>query len=290
MVKARKITVNENEISVFLRPNSKDFISLTDMTKSFDGGSKLIEKWLNTKNTIEYIGVWERLNNPNFNSPEFGGIYAEMGSNKFYISVNKFISMTNAIGIEAKTGRYGGTYAHTDIAFHFAMWLSPEFNLLVIKEFQRLIEKESNPLLQQWDFKRLLAKTNYALHTDAIKNYIIPKLSISKAKERIVYADEADMMNIILFGCTAKDWEESNPDLAKNKMNLRDTATINQLVVLTNMESFNSELIKQNISRPKRFQLLHAMAKEQLSVLDKSRAEQKFRKQFPQNNMEELLE
>ena len=159
----RTIQVNETRINVLLNKNQNDYICLTDMTKNFEEGARLIEKWLNNKSTIDFLGVWEQLNNPDFKTPEFGGIRMEAGSNRFYMSVNKFIERTGAIGIFAKAGRYGGTYAHKDIAYHFGMWLSPEFNLLVVKEFQRLVEAENNPLLFQWDISRILSKTNYQL-------------------------------------------------------------------------------------------------------------------------------
>jgi len=273
----KKIRVNNTDISVLLRGAENDFICLTDMTKGFEGGNKLVEKWLSNKSTIDFLGAWEQLNNPDFKTPEFGGIRMETGSNSFYISVASFIKRTNAIGIFAKLGRYGGTFAHKDIAYHFGMWLSPEFNLLVIKELQRLKSEEANPLLQHWDVKRLLSKVNYHVQTDAIKEYVIPQLSISQKKEYIIYAEEADLLNLALFGYTAKEWEEANPKLAK-KINMRDTASINQLIVLSNMESFNSELVKMGIPKSDRFAALHKMAKDQLSSLNKHNAEFSFRK------------
>ena len=265
MAKARTIQVNDTRINVLLNKDQNDYICLTDMTKNFEDGARLIEKWLNNKSTIDFMGVWEQLNNPNFKTPEFGGIRMEAGSNRFYMSVNKFIERTGAIGIFAKAGRYGGTYAHKDIAYHFGMWLSPEFNLLVVKEFQRLVEAENNPLLLQWDISRILSKTNYQLHTDAIKDNIIPQLSIEKKKEYLVYASEADMLNLALFGCRAKDWEEHNPELASKGLNLRDTATINQLIVLSNLEVVNAEMIKRGVERIERFAFLQQMAQEELT-------------------------
>ena len=218
------------------------------------------------------------INNPEFKTPEFGGIRMEAGSNRFYISVSKFIERTNAIGLFAKAGRYGGTYAHKDIAYHFGMWLSPEFNLLVVKEFQRLKDEEQNPLLLQWDIQRILSKTNYQLHTDAIKDNIIPKLSVVKAKEYIVYASEADMLNLALFGCRAKDWEEHNPELALKGLNLRDTASINQLIVLSNMEVVNAELIKRGVERTERYMFLRQMAEDELKSLNSTNVEQQFKR------------
>ena len=274
----RTIQVNDTRINVLLNKDQNDYICLTDMTRNFEEGARLIEKWLNNKSTIDFLGVWEQLNNPDFKTPEFGGIRMEAGSNRFYMSVNKFIERTGAIGIFAKAGRYGGTYAHKDIAYHFGMWLSPEFNLLVVKEFQRLVEAENNPLLLQWDISRILSKTNYVLHTDAIKDNIIPQLSIEKKKEYLVYASEADMLNLALFGCRAKDWEEHNPDLANKGLNLRDTATINQLIVLSNMEVVNAEMIKRGVERIERFAFLQQMAQEELTSLNKTNVEQQFKR------------
>ena len=278
MAQTKAIVVNGTTINVLLNLNQSDYICLTDMAKGFEEGSRLIEKWLNNKSTIDFLGVWEQLYNPNFNPPEFGGIRMEAGSNRFYISVGKFIERTNAIGIVAKAGRYGGTYAHKDIAYHFGMWLSPEFNLLVVKEFQRLKEEEQNPLLLQWDIQRILSKTNYPLHTDAIKENIIPRLSVEKAKEYLVYATEADMLNLALFGCRAKDWEEQNPQLAAKGLNLRDTASINQLIVLSNMEIVNAELIKREVDRNERYTFLCQMAEEELNSLNKANIEQQFKR------------
>ncbi len=278
MAKARTIQVNDTRINVLLNKDQNDYICLTDMTKNFEDGARLIEKWLNNKSTIDFMGVWEQLNNPSFKTPEFGGIRMEAGSNRFYMSVNKFIERTGAIGIFAKAGRYGGTYAHKDIAYHFGMWLSPEFNLLVVKEFQRLVEAENNPLLLQWDISRILSKTNYQLHTDAIKDNIIPQLSIEKKKEYLVYASEADMLNLALFGCRAKDWEEHNPELASKGLNLRDTATINQLIVLSNLEVVNAEMIKRGVERIERFAFLQQMAQEEITSLNKTNVEQQFKR------------
>lgn len=249
----------------------QDYICLTDMTKSFEGGSKLIEKWLNNKSTIEFLGVWERLNNPNFNSPEFGGIYSETGSNKFYISISKFIKQTNAIGLVAKTGRYGGTYAHIDIAYHFGMWLSPEFNLLVVKEFQRLKEEEAKSLKSaEWLHYRFTAKANYTIQTDAVKKFIIPQTALPKGKHGIIYASEAELINMATLGYTSKDWSEANPELAK-KGNLRDYLEIEELVVLDNMQTFNSHLISTGLEQKDRFVKIHEEAKRQLESLKNSK-------------------
>ena len=277
---SKKIMVQSTEISVLIGKNDNDYISLTDMIKAKDGDF-FISDWLRNRNTLEYIGTWEMMYNPNFNYGEFATIKEKAGLNNFKVSVKELVMRTNAICLTAKTGRYGGTYAHKDIAFHFGMWISPTFQLYIVKEYQRLKEQESNPLSLEWNAKRILSKTNYTLHTDAIKNVIIPKMDIKDIKQGIIYATEADMLNIILFGCKAKEWAQANPNLASKGMNIRETASINQLVVLSNMESANSEMIKQGVSRKQRFEILHKMAKEQLKVLDTNNIEQKFRKILP---------
>lgn len=279
---SKKITVQNTEISVLIGKNDNDYISLTDMIKAKDGDF-FISDWLRNRNTLEYIGTWEMMYNPNFNYGEFATIKEKAGLNNFKVSVKELVMRTNAICLTAKTGRYGGTYAHKDIAFHFGMWISPTFQLYIVKEYQRLKEQESDPLSLEWNAKRILSKTNYTLHTDAIKNVIIPKMDIKDIKQGIIYATEADMLNIILFGCKAKEWAQANPNLASKGINLRETASINQLVVLSNMESANSEMIKQGVSRKQRFEILHKMAKEQLKVLDTNNTEQKFRKILPDN-------
>ena len=245
--------------------------------KDVERTNYIIQNWMRSRSTIEYLGVWEQINNPNFKSIEFDAFKNEAGLNSFTLTPKQWVEKTNAIGIYSKAGRYGGTYAHKDIAFNFGMWLSPVFQLYIVKEYQRLKEAESNPLIGQWDVKRLLAKTNYTLHTDAIKS-MIPKYGLSKFRQKLIYATEADMLNIILFGCTAEDWRDTNPELVKKGFNVRDTATINQLVVLSNIEAMNSELIKQGVGRKERMVFLHRVAKEQLSVLDENNIEQKFRK------------
>lgn len=196
--KKSTINVKGSEVSIYTE-NDLDFISLTDMVKSFEGGSALIEQWLKNKDTILFLGVWEQLNNVGFNSPEFEGIKNEAGRNSFYLSAKKWIEKTNAIGLRASAGRYGGTYAHKDIAFEFGSWLSPEFKLYLIKEFQRLKEEENKRLSLDWDLNRTLSKINYRIHTDAIKEHIIPE-KISKIEEGFIYANEADVLNVALFG------------------------------------------------------------------------------------------
>jgi len=263
MAKNKTINVKGTTITI-IQKGKDDFISLTDMVKGFEDGLVLIEKWLRNKNTIEFIGIWEEINNPDFNSPEFGGIKSEAGLNRFTLSAKKWIEKTNAIGIIAKTGRYGsGTFAHRDIAFEFGSWLSPEFKLYLIKEFQRLKDDENNRLKLEWNLQRTLAKVNYHIHTDAIKEKLIPT-ELTKEQINFVYANEADMLNVALFGMTAKQWRDANP---KAEGNIRDAASIAQLVVLSNMESINAVLIHQNLSQPERLKQLNSIAITQMKSL-----------------------
>lgn len=253
------ITVEKQEISII----KEDYISLTDMVRNIENGLVLIEKWLRNKNTIEFIGTWEEIYNSDFNSPEFEGIKNEAGLNRFSLSVKMWINKTNAIGIMAKAGRYGGTYAHKDIAFEFASWISPKFKLYLIKEFQRLKNDEVEKLKLGWDIKRTLVKMNYYIHTDAIKkNLIPPNVAISKIP--FIYATEADLLNVALFGLTAKQWKEAH---LKEEGNMRDYATAEQLVVLANLENLNAQLIKQQIAFDKRLTTLNEVAIEQLQLL-----------------------
>lgn len=264
MAKSRKLNVNESPITV-INQNETDYISLTDMTASFREGSGLIGKWVTNKNTLEYIGVWEKINNPNFNYPEFGVIAQEAGVNRFIMSVGQWIERTNAVGMLVKAGRYGGTYAHKDIAFHFAMWLSPEFQIYLVNEFQRLKDDENNRLQLEWNLQRTLAKINYHIHTDAIKENLIPK-EITKQQISFVYANEADLLNVALFGITAKEWRNKNPN---KKGNIRDYSTLEQLVVLSNMESINALLIRQDLPQNERLIELNKVAITQMkSLLD----------------------
>ncbi len=256
--------------------NDTDYISLTDMIKSEEGEDH-IRNWMRNKNTIEFLGIWETLNNPDFKGVEFDTFLNEAGFNRFNMTPRKWIESTNAIGIVSKAGRNGGTYAHKDIAIEFASWISPVFKLYLIREYQRLIEHERSELALSWNIKRLLSKANYHIHTDAIKNIILSKLNISQMKQGIIYASEADLLNLALFGCTAKQWQEANPELSKT-MNIRDTATINQLIVLSNIESLNAVLIKQGITKEDRLSILHNTVKEQLALLMARNAEQNFAK------------
>jgi hypothetical protein len=239
----------------------KDYISLTDMIRNIDNGLALIEKWLRNKNTIEFLGIWEEMYNPDFNSLEFEGIKNEAGLNRFALSVKQWVEKTRSKGIIAKAGRYGGTYAHKDIAFEFASWVSPQFKLYLIKEFQRLKDEELKAL--GWDIRRNLTKINYRIHTDAIRQNLLPP-EISREQSALVYASEADVLNVALFGKTAKDWREANPD--KNG-NIRDYADVSQLVCLANLETLNAHLIQQGIAQGERLALLNESAIQQMTIL-----------------------
>jgi len=230
-----KINVQNTEVTI-TKVNNEDYLCLTDMIKAKDGDF-FITDWLRNRNTLEYIGIWEKIYNPAFNYGEFAIIKSKSGLNNFKISVKEFVERTNAISLRAKAGRYGGTYAHKDIAFEFAMWISPEFKIYIVKEFQRLKEEEQKQL--GWSAKRELAKINYRIHTDAIKQNLIPQ-KLTAAQKSFVYADEADMLNVAMFGMTAKQWRDEKPGF---KGNVRDYATINQLICLSNMENLNAVFI-----------------------------------------------
>jgi len=264
MPKGRTLQVNDSKITV-INHQDIDYICLTDMTVSFREGSGLIGKWITNKNTLEYLGVWEKVNNPNFNYPEFGVIGQEAGTNRFIMSVGQWINRTKAVGMLVKSGRYGGTYAHKDIAFHFAMWLSPEFQIYLVNEFQRLKNEENDRLKLEWNLQRTLAKVNYQIHTDAIKENLIPK-EITRQQAGILYANEADLLNVALFGITAKEWRDTQPD-KNRKGNLRDYATLEQLVVLSNMESINALLIRQGLAQSDRLIQLNKVAITQMQSL-----------------------
>jgi hypothetical protein len=239
--------------------DGEDYICLTNMVENV-GGSAVIEKWFRNKNTIEFLGVWETLNNSNFNSPEFEGIKNQAGTNRFVLSVKQWIEATGAVGVRARAGRYGGTYAHRDIAFEFGAWVSPEFKLILVKEFQRLKQEELR--LERWDYSRFLTKVNYQLQTSAVNENLVPLTNLPKGKHFLLYAEEADLVNIALFGLTARDWRKQNSELAKAG-NIRDFATLEQLTVLSNLESLNSMYISQKVEKTKRFELLRAEALRQ---------------------------
>ena len=264
-----KLNVNEIEI-VLYKQNEEEFISLTDMAKFRDSErtNYIIQNWMRTRSTIEFIGLWEQLHNPNFKRIEFDAFRNESGSNSFTLTPKKWIETTNSIGIISKSGRYGGTYAHKDIAFEFASWISPTFKLYLITEYQRLKEVETNQYNLEWNVKRILSKTNYHIHADAVKNFMLPDKNYEKDKEWLIYAEEADLLNVALFNCTAKDWRIANPDLAKKSMNIRDIASINELAILSNLETINAQMIKEKIAKDIRFTKLKEIAKYQLSVLN----------------------
>ena len=265
-----KINIEGSEISIIAIGN-RDYISLTDMVRNIENGSALIEKWLRNKNTIEFLGIWEDMYNPNFNSPEFEGIKIEAGLNRFILSVKQWVKKTNSIGIVAKAGRYGGTYAHKDIAFEFASWVSPYFKLYLIKEFERLKKEEQEKL--GWDIKRNLAKINYRIHTDAIKNNLVPE-KLPKEKINFIYASEAEILNVALFGMTAKEWREENPKL---KGNIRDYADISQLVCLSNLENLNAVFINEGMKQSDRLEKLNFIAIEQMKILSEAETTKKLK-------------
>lgn len=267
--KNNRIIVQGIEISLFQK-NEEDYICITDMVrgKESERPDMVIQNWLRNKDTIEFLGLWESLNNTNFNPIEFEGFRKNAGTNRFSLTSKVWIESTNAIGIISKAGRYGGTYAHKDIAFEFGTWISPAFKLYLIKEYQHLKEIESNQYNIEWNVKRVLSKANYQIHTDAINRHIIPHLTIMQKKEW-VFANEADILNIAMFGCTAQQWREANPQNANNGENIRDTASINELAVLSNLETLNASLIKQGIERKVRIRILSEAAKEQMKVIGK---------------------
>lgn len=258
-----KINVSGTEITVISIEN-EDYISLTDMLKAKDGDF-FISDWLRNRNTVEFLGIWERIYNPEFNYGEFAIIKSKAGLNNYKISVKEWVEKTKAIGLRATAGRYGGTYAHKDIAFEFGMWISAEFKIYLIKEFQRLKEAEQKQL--GWDIKRNLARINYRIHMEAIKENLIPKeLTVNQINQ--IYANEADILNMALFGMTAKEWRDSNPE---KKGNIRDYATTSQLVCLSNLENLNALFINENIPQDKRLSKLNEIAISQMRLLTKNK-------------------
>jgi len=273
MNKSNKITVENTEI-VLLRQNDNDYISLTDIAKhkNADIPATVISHWMSTVFTVNYMGLWERMNNPDFNLTEFREVKMLMSETGFALSPTQWISRTNAIGIITKPGRYGGgTFAHRNIAFEFASWISPEFKYYLVSEFERLKEQEQRQLSTEWSLQRTLAKINYRIHTDAIKEHIIPNV-VSEKQKSFAYANEADILNVALFGKTAAEWRAENP---KAKGNIRDEATLEQLVVLSNMESINALLIRDGLSQRKRLARLNAIAITQLESLLRNNATRK---------------
>lgn len=253
----------DNQVINYTKINDEDYISITDMLKSKDG-EFFVSDWLRNRNTIEFLGIWEELHNPNFNYGEFAIIKSQAGLNSYKISVKEWVSKTNAIGIVSKAGRYGGTYAHKDIAFEFGMWISPKFKLLLIKEFERLKSEEQKQL--GWNAKRELSKINYRIHTDAIKNNLIPK-ELTKEQINYIYAEEADVLNMALFGMTAKKWRENTTN---KDGNIRDYASIDELICLANLENLNSVFINDGLSQPERLKRLNKIAISQMKILTES--------------------
>ncbi len=259
MSKRKEIIVRDTPIRI-VKVGDEDYISLTDMLQAKDGDF-FISDWLRNRNTVEFLGIWESVNNPDFNYGEFAIIKSQAGLNSYKISVKEWVAKTNAIGLVAKAGRYGGTYAHKDLAFEFGMWISPEFKIYLIKEFQRLKEQEQKEL--GWDIRRNLARINYRIHTDAIKANLIPP-ELTQKQVNLVYANEADVLNMALFGMTAKQWRDANPN---EKGNIRDFANGAQLVCLANLESLNALLINDGVLQPERLMRLNQVAREQMRIL-----------------------
>jgi hypothetical protein len=266
MPKEKKTTINVQGLAVNIISQSQyDYISITDIARHRDADRSdyILQNWLRNRSTIEFIGLWEQLRNPHFNSIEFDGIKNMAGSNSFSLTPKRWIETTNAIGIVSKTGRYGGTYAHKDIAFEFASWISAEFKMYLIVEFQRLKEDENRRLSLEWNLNRILSKVNYRIHTDAIKDNIIPA-NITKEQEQYIYASEADVLNVAMFGLTAQQWRKTNPG---KEGNIRDYSSIEQLLVLANLESMNAAFIRMGLPQGERLRKLNGIAIQQLKSL-----------------------
>ena len=268
-MKNKVIEVQNIRISIS-KQELDDYICITDIAKAKIGESRssdVVKNWLRNRNTLEYLGTWEKIYNPDFKVVEFDHFKTEAGLHTFVLSVAEWINRTNAIGLYVKRGKYGGTYAHKDIAFEFASAISPVFKLYLIKEFQRLKEEENNSMQKEWDAKRFLSKNNYLIQTDAVKNYLLPQVNYRENLQWLIYAEEADIVNVALFGFTAKTWREANPELAK-KNNVRDFATINELTVLSNLESHNAQMLREGKGKEERFKILREIAEYQLGVLN----------------------
>ncbi|MEA5037113.1 MAG: KilA-N domain-containing protein [Methanocorpusculum sp.] len=274
-----RITVQNIPITISSK-NADDYICITDMAKAKSSESRaadVIKNWVRSRTTLEFLGTWELLYNPDFKVVEFDHFRMQAGLPTFTLSVGEWIEKTKAIGLYVERGRYGGTYAHKDIAFEFGSAISPAFKLYLIKEYQRLKADEYRPEQIEWNAKRFLTKTNYLIQTDAVKNYILPKTNYTKNTEWLAYADEGDLLNVALFGCTAKQWRDANPELAKTT-NIRDYASISELAVLSNLQTHNAELIKQGISKEDRFTTLLTIAQYQTRVLSEAEMIQSKRK------------
>jgi len=266
MAKVLKETIHANgfDIGIYTEDFQNEYISLTDIARyKSDEPKDVIKNWMRRKDTIEFLGLWEILHNPDFKGVEFDSFKNEAGYNAFTLSPQKWIEKTNAIGIESKSGRYGGTFAHSDIAFEFASWISPEFKLYIIKDYQRLKQDENSRLSLNWNLNREISKLNYRIHTDAIKDNLLPP-ELTQKQISYTYANEADLLNSVLFGKTAKQWREENPKLEGN---VRDYASLQQLLVLANMESYNAILINQGCEQAERMKLLHDLAVQQMRTL-----------------------
>ena len=271
MSKSRMITVQESSITVS-EADIDDYICITDMATAKSDSSRaadVIKNWLRNRNTLEFLGTWEQIYNSDFKVVEFDHLKAEAGLHTFVLSASEWIDKTNAIGLFVKKGRYGGTYAHKDIAFEFASAISPVFKLYLIKEFQRLKEQENDIKKIEWDAKRFLSKNNYLIQTDAVKNYLIPVCNYREDLSWLPYAEEADLLNVALFGFTAKAWREANPELAKNS-NVRDYSSINELTVLSNLETHNAQMIREGKSKEERFLVLKEIAEYQIRILNEA--------------------
>ena len=273
-MQASKINVQGVEVRLFFQ-DEKDYICITDIAQSFEVGVAAIESWMRNRNTIEFLGTWEQLYNPDFNSLEFDGIKMNIGLNTFKISVKKWTETTHAIGLYAKAGRYGGTYAHKDIAIQFCYWLSPSFQLFLIKEFQRLKEDESLRLHSDWNLKRQLAKANWRIHTEAVREHLVPLINWNTRQEAFAQASEADLLNLALFGMTAREWKQINPEA---KGNIRDHASTEQLLVLANLQSLNAKLLEWDSPKEQRLEILNKTAIEQMEILVNSKAIESIKK------------
>jgi len=279
MSPTKKIKVEDVEITIFEKPNEADYISLTDMARIRGKESRtevIIQNWMRLRDTVEYLGLWESVNNPFFKHIEFDVFKNESGTNRFTLTPKEWIEKTGAIGIISKPGRYGGTFAHKDIAFEFGTWLNPAFKLYLIKEYERLKADEKNPKLQEWKVKRILSKVNYDMHTDAVRDFIVPQLQ-KDDEIKFAYTSEADLLNLAVFHYTASQWRDVNPALAAKGLNPRDVASISELVVLSNLESMNATLIEQGLTRKQRYEILSALAKSQLERLHLHDAASRFR-------------
>lgn len=272
MAKKKTITVQGVTVSFFEKEKEKEeYFSLTDIARKFneDTPSSLIVNWMRNRDTIEYLGVWEQLNNENFNPIEFDKIKNEAGTNRFVLSIKRWVNETGAVGIYSTPGKYGGTFAHRDLAVNFCYWLSPTFQLYLIKEFQRLKADEAQRLNSDWNLKRQLAKANWHIHTEAVREYLVPMIDWNTKREAIYQASEADLLNLALFGMTAREWQQANPDKTGN---IRDHASTEQLLVLANLQALNAKLIEWDSPKEQRIEILHKTAREQMEILVRSRA------------------